>query len=106
MLSRLKLLTEADEDALAFLADAYAEYIECRGVIRKKGRTYSTVTLTGGEMVRPRPEVMMAADAWRRVHRMLVEFGLTPSSRARVSVSGGEEKDPFEEFLRRNGSSN
>lgn len=50
-------------------------------------------------IMRPRPEVKMASDAWRRVQRMLVEFGMTPSSRAKVSGSRGEEGDPFEDFL-------
>ncbi len=99
MLTRLKLLTEADEDALALLADAYAEYIECRAVVRKEGRTYELETKFGS-MIRPRPEVGMAADAWRRVHRMLTEFGLTPSSRSRIQIPAEAPEDEFTAFLR------
>lgn len=49
-------------------------------------------------IIRPRPEVKMASDAWRRVQRMLTEFGLTPSSRSKVKGEPEGEADPFEEW--------
>lgn len=119
MLEDMRVLTTADPHALALLCDAYAEYIDCREVVRKQGAVYESrvvkassrrVEAEGGDedfdaadwsvIIRPRPEVKMASDAWRRVHRMLVEFGLTPSSRSKVSAGGAEDADPFEEFLR------
>ena len=100
MLARLGVLTEADEDALALLCSALGEYTECRQAIRETGSVYLTTTATGDTMVRPRPEVAIASDAWRRVHRMMAEFGMTPSSRSRLQTGGNDDEDPFSEFLR------
>ena len=42
----------------------------------------------------------MYSDASKRLHSLLTEFGLTPSSRSKVKGPGdGEEKDPLREFL-------
>jgi P27 family predicted phage terminase small subunit len=52
-------------------------------------------------IIRPRPEVKMASDAWRRVQRMLTEFGMTASSRSKLYVAMAEaEGDPFAEWER------
>lgn len=121
LLEDMRVLTTADPHALALLCDAYAEYIECRQVVRKLGATYESRVVRASTrrvaadddqadgddfdaadwsvIIRPRPEVKMASDAWRRVQRMLVEFGLTPSSRSKVKAGGTAEADPFEEFL-------
>lgn len=98
MLEEMGVLTTADPHALAMLCDAYAEYLECRQIVTNVGRTYTTTTQQGDTMIRPRPEVAMASDAWRRVQRMLTEFGMTPSSRSKVKGSPREERDPFEEW--------
>lgn len=92
------LLTTADPHALALLCDAYAEYLDCRAQIKRVGRVYKVKTKTG-EMVMTRPEVGMAADAWRRVLRMMTEFGLTPSSRAKIHATPPADADPFEDYL-------
>ena len=52
-----------------------------------EGSTYETVTRSGTVLYRPRPEVRLAADAWSRALRALVELGLTPRSRGRVEVA-------------------
>src|SRR5215204_4108204 len=67
-LRAMRVLTEADRDALALLCDAYGELVECRQVIAREGRVYET----DGQsvMTRTRPEVAIAADAWRRVNAM------------------------------------
>jgi P27 family predicted phage terminase small subunit len=93
VLGRMQILTEADEVAVGLLCDAFAEWQECRAVIRKHGRTYQTTTQTGDTMIRPRPEVADAADAWRRVKAMLTEYGLTAASRAKVSAPSAKEDD-------------
>ena len=125
VLEEMGVLTTADPHALGLLCDAYAEYIEARAIVRKLGAVYESRVVKAsskrvsleeeakGEeeadtswsvMIRPRPEVAMAADAWRRIHRMLTEFGLTPSSRSKLHPVEAEEKDPFAEFLGRRGT--
>ena len=100
MLDRMRVLTEADGHALELLADAYGEYRAARAVILKEGTTYESDT-KHGKIVRTRPEVAIAADAWKRMKAMLVEFGLTPSSRSQVSAAPVEEEDEMETFLKR-----
>lgn len=121
VLDEMGVLTSADPHALALLCDAYAEYIECREVVRAEGRTYESISYEDdgeviGEsedgatlvkevtvvrrMVRARPEVAMAADAWRRIRAMMQEFGLTPSSRSRIATRPAEDEDEFEAFTR------
>jgi P27 family predicted phage terminase small subunit len=142
VLENMGVLTTADPHALALLCDAYAEYMDCRDIVRKHGATYESRVFKastrpvdhdgsdveeelegqpqGGALlrrraavdddfdageysviIRPRPEVKMASDAWRRMQRMLTEFGLTPSSRSKLDLPGKvEPDDPFAEWER------
>lgn len=95
------VLTVQDRRALELLCDAYDEWRSAREKILEHGATYESVTDAGGLAIKPRPEVAQASDAWKRVRAMLLEFGLTPAARAKVSASEPEPEDPFEELLRR-----
>lgn len=108
-LEAMGVLTDADPHALALLCDAYSEYLEARSVVRAQGLTFQHVKVVGtkkneaGEeepilsvMVRQRPEVAIASDAWKRVSAMMQQFGMTPSARTKVQVTQVEEADPFE----------
>lgn len=97
ILRAMKVVTVADPVAFSMLCDALAEYIEARGVVQKDGATYWTQGKS--VMLRKRPEVEIAADAWRRAKSMLSEFGLTPASRARVSAQGSDKADPLEKWM-------
>lgn len=102
VLGDMRVLTVADRKALEMLCDTYAEWRELRAVIEEHGHTYETFTAQGDKMIRPRPEVTMAADAWKRASAMLTQFGLTPSSRSKVSAGEKqEESDPLADFLNR-----
>ncbi len=94
-------MSVADGTAVGLLAEALAEYVSARAVVESKGATYETVTQTGSAIVRQRPEVALAADAWRRTAAMMQQFGLTPSSRTRITVTLPAMTDPFEEFLKK-----
>ena len=99
-LDRMGVLTMADGLAFEMLCDAYAVYREAREVIAAQGATYLSGTEVGGMMVRARPEVAIAADAWRRTSSMLTAFGLSPASRTKVSVVGPGSVDPMDAFLK------
>ena len=109
ILQDMRVMTVADGTALSLLADAMAEYTEARAVVVKQGATYTVEHIARDEegnaivtrSVRARPEVAIASDAWKRVRTMLVEFGLTPSSRSRVKAGSGQQQadDPFGEFM-------
>lgn len=102
-LNAMGVLTRVDGIALELLCDAYAEWVAARDVVRRKGTTYTTKT-ANGRVTRPHPAVRIAAEAWRRVHRMLLEFGLTPAARTRVNRvptgDDGRPQDPWEDIKR------
>lgn len=95
ILLQMKLVSYGDTAAMTLLCDVLAQWVSVRVTIAKKGRVYELLS-DGGKVFRARPEVAMEADLWRRASRMLVEFGLTPAARSKVSALGGtEEKDPL-----------
>ncbi len=90
-----RVLTVADLDALRLLCLAHAEFAEADAIIGREGLTYASSTDSGGTILRPHPAVAIRADAWRRCRAMLVEFGLTPAARGKVSaISEAEGADP------------
>ncbi|MDO7851387.1 phage terminase small subunit P27 family [Hymenobacter convexus] len=95
ILLQMNLVSYGDTAAMTLLCDVLAQWVSVRVTIAKKGRVYELLS-DGGKVFRARPEVAMEADLWRRASRMLVEFGLTPASRSKVSALGDkEEKDPL-----------
>ena len=95
-LVRLKVLTVADEIALALLCDAYAEFIAARQAVGGQA-VYETETMQGTLMKRSHPAVAQASDAWRRVLAAASEFGLSPASRSKVTAAGdAQPADPWE----------
>ena len=114
LLDRMGVLTEADSLALERLCDCYTEILECRALIERDGRTYSSVTTRttseDGEettveevksLLKANPAVAMMADADRRFKSYLVEFGLTPAARSKVHATPDDDtkKDPLAEFF-------
>ena len=97
LLLQMKVLTQADPVALGLLCDALAEYVAARDAVVAGGPTYE-VESKFGLTIRPRPEVAMAQDAWRRAKLMLTEFGLTPASRAKVSAEDVGPADPLAQW--------
>lgn len=96
-LRRMRLLAIVDRAALEAYCQAYARWRRAERCIEREGLTY--VTPTG--YIRERPEVGIA-ERWLRVMQSYMsEFGMTPSSRSKVStIPTPKETDPFEEFLR------
>ncbi|WP_392552914.1 phage terminase small subunit P27 family [Orbus wheelerorum] len=90
------VLTKIDGKALELLVEAYAEYRHHCGVLDKEDYTYRT----SEGLIKAHPAAAMKADAWKRIKTMLAEFGMTPSSRSKVSVTNKDEFDPLEEFLK------
>lgn len=96
ILAPMGLLTTADADSLALYCDAYAEYQAAGELIAAEGMTFTRTTDRGGESVQANPAVAMRADAWRRMERMLSQFGMNPVARSRVHAPESGEVDPFE----------
>lgn len=90
-LQRLGLLTQVDATTLALYCQAYSRY-------RTALQTLSRIA-PESEAYRPVAVTVEKAEASLRM--LAADFGMTPSSRARLSVGGGKEpeKDPLEELL-------
>ena len=106
VLLNMKVVTAGDGSALMLLVESLAEWAEARQAVIGTGGTpglglvYEMQTESGQTMRRPNPEVAMASDAMKRSLTLLREFGLSPSSRSKVSALGGDGgKDPFEEMM-------
>jgi len=103
LLEDMGVLTIADGMALEMLCDAYAEWRDLRKEIEVAGSsTYTTIGTSGDVVIKARPQVAMASDAWKRIKSMTAEFGLTAASRTKLSVAEKEEIDPLAEYMARN----
>ena len=85
-LEAMRVLTPCDRTALGLLADTLAEYHAARAVVQKEGQTYAKGSRGRKTLRRAVPELEIARQARRDALRLLVEFGLTPASRPRVSA--------------------
>ena len=82
----MKVLTKADKLALELLSDAYSEYKKAKDVISKLGQTQEVTSREGNTKTMLRPELQIANQSFVRIFQLLKEFGLTPSSRAKVNA--------------------
>lgn len=95
ILDRSRVLTEADGAALAIYCETFAEWINTTRRIRKLGMLIPTAA--GG--LKANPLVAISVKARADAARMLTEFGLTPSSRSKVTALPEPEADALAEFL-------
>ncbi len=90
-LKAAKLLTNIDTHALALYCESYATYIEAKGLIREQGVVVDG--LNGAE--KQSAYFLVANKAQDQMLKLMVEFGMTPSSRTRVSAAVGPDDDEF-----------
>ncbi len=100
-LKEMGVESSSDRKSLELLCSVYEEWREAREAVLQHGMTYERATAQGDYILSVRPEVRIAADAFRRLSRMMLEFGLTPSARSRVSTDKPATVDPMEEYLNR-----
>lgn len=94
------VLSLLDAKALELLVEAYVEYRHHCEVLDEEGYTYTNMTESGA-MIKAHPAAIMKADAWKRIRTMLGEFGMTPSSRTKVTINKPAEDDPLDVFLKK-----
>lgn len=88
-LKELKVLTRADQFALEGLCLAYSRACQADRIVAEHGLIVKTFKGVG-----PNPAIKISKDAWSELRRFAGEFGLTPSSRARVRpVSNDDEEE-------------
>ena len=81
-LNRLGLLTQVDRAAFAGYCAAYGRWAQASRALKGEGLTVET---TNGNVIQ-NPLVGIANKAMELMLRFAAEFGMTPSSRSRVSV--------------------
>jgi len=102
LLAGMGVLTEADGLALERLVDCYSDIIECRKLIERDGRTYTTLDQNSNTLIKNNPAVNQLRAADSQFKSYLVEFGLTPAARTKVNVDlpdGDEKKDPLASYF-------
>lgn len=107
-LNALGVMSQLDARALELLVEAYIEYRHHCDTLEREGYTYAVYSEENPDerkereirMIKPHPAAMMKADVWKRIRAMLAEFGMTPSSRSKVNVTGPDADDPLAEFLK------
>jgi P27 family predicted phage terminase small subunit len=95
-LARSGVLTEVDTYALAALCQSWSTYEQATATVAREGQTIEGYR---GSTVR-HPAAIVAKQALAEFLRLATEFGLTPASRARISVPGSGDVDPLEDLLR------
>src|SRR5688572_8892567 len=97
VLTEMGLLTKADRSALAAYCVAYSRWVQAEAQVAKYGTIVKSPE-KGFPM--KSPYLTVADQALEAMRKLMVEFGLTPSSRSRIRVpDGGQAADEFEAFV-------
>ncbi len=99
MLQDMGVMTAADLDALCTYCIAVGIHRQAAMQIGKNGITLTSKKITGEDMDRKVPEIDILNSQAKIIQSFAGEFGLTPSSRARLNVTISKEADPLAEFL-------
>ena len=90
-LKAAKLLSNIDTHALAMYCEAYATWMDAN----KKIRAHGVVVKSKNGFPVQSPFFHVANKAFDQMKGLLIEFGMTPSSRTRVSAISGDDDDDF-----------
>ena len=74
MLAERRAMTTGDRQILGLCCTALAQHEEAMAVLAAEGSTYDATTRSGTMLHRPRPEVAIASDAWRRAAMALARL--------------------------------
>lgn len=93
------ILSLVDRTALAGYCEAYSRWKRASEAL-SDGFTYEYVNHQFQIKRDTKPEVQIVRDALNQVRQFCAEFGLTPSSRARMAIPSTKgKKDPMDELL-------
>jgi P27 family predicted phage terminase small subunit len=87
ILGELGVLTKADRNALAMYCESWSRYCRATEQVRKFG---DVILSPKTKFPIPSPYQAIANKAMEQCHKLLTEFGLTPSARARLAVRGDQ----------------
>lgn len=95
-LKELDIITNLDVSALAVYCDAYENYVKATEQVQKLGLVVKHTNKAGASNVVTNPYVLIANKYAELMKKYLIEFGLTPSSRAAIAKKGAEADEPSE----------
>lgn len=94
VLQSMRVLTQADRQALALYCNLFSRYLAARAAIEREG-----LILQGtNNLWQNNPYVKIENDCIDKMIKVLMQFGMTPASRSRLSVGDGPE-DGLSAFL-------
>ena len=97
ILEGLQIFKQTDEFAFACLCQEAGRYVKLQKEINKK-KSYVTKNIRHGD--KPIPEMAMARECLKHIKSLMLEFGLTPSSRGKISIpNDGDEESDLEKIL-------
>lgn len=79
------IMTNLDRAALVAYCEFWESYVTSAEKVKKMG---VTLTTSNGNIVE-NPYFSMKKRAAELMHKFLIEFGMTPASRTRISANGG-----------------
>lgn len=88
-LHKLGLLTELDRTTLAAYCESWGRYVDAQQTVREYG---TLIEGQKGNLVK-NPAAQLARDSLADMIRLATEFGMTPSSRGRMVIPGGNNPD-------------
>jgi P27 family predicted phage terminase small subunit len=94
-LLRIGLLTMIDISALIGYCQSWGRYIEAEKHISEVGTSFETAN----GCLMPVPEVAIAQKYLKLCQSFMIQFGLTPSSRGRITLPGESIDNEFERLL-------
>jgi len=96
ILRGLGILTESDRAAITAYCDAWATWKDATAKIRQFGMVLKTKE---GQVPVVSPYVKIARDALTSMKALLIEFGMTPSSRVRVHAQPAAKTSKWADAL-------
>ncbi|MBU1076764.1 MAG: phage terminase small subunit P27 family [Spirochaetes bacterium] len=90
LLDKIGILTEIDGDALSIYCQLYSDWIKLQKEKNKPNFVFSD------DRGRKNPLMTIQNELVRDIKSLCAEFGMTPSSRSRLSVPGIPKKNKFD----------
>ena len=87
-LVRNGIITEIDVGAFAKYCQAFGRYLDAESMVAKQGE----VLISPSGFPIQNPYLAVSNKAQEQMHKAETEFGMTPSSRSRVSPAGAKKK--------------
>ncbi len=101
LLKSMGVLSATDAPAIEQYCESYSEWRRAKEKVEKIGLAIVSKDKKGNIVVRRNPFLSVKQQAAHLCHRYLSEFGLTPSARSSLDISGNDEPDAMTEFLQK-----